>query len=121
MPEAGGPTTQSGILYQNAIAVLYLGRLCDAVPRPDYQRVIHVRVEAPEDVDDTVVTFAVHPGPPYLIDGQNNYGMDGGDLVVVPMICESGHAWEICFGFHKGGTYTFIRHLSAKSDEEGDN
>jgi hypothetical protein len=58
MSEAGGPTTQSGILYQNSIAALYLGRLCDAASRPDGERVIRVRVEAPTEVDDTVVTFA---------------------------------------------------------------
>lgn len=58
MPEAGGPTTQSGILYQNSVAALYMGRLCDATPRPDTHSVIEVRVEAPEDVDDIVITFA---------------------------------------------------------------
>ena len=40
MPETGGPTTQSGILYQNSIAALFLGRLCDATPRPENERVI---------------------------------------------------------------------------------
>lgn len=58
MPERGGPTTQSGIYYQNSVAALYLGRLCDATQRPDSQRVVRVRVEAPTSVDDTVVTFA---------------------------------------------------------------
>jgi hypothetical protein len=58
MPERGGPTTQSGIYYQNSVAALYLGRLCDATQRPDSQRVVRVRVEAPTAVDDTVVTFA---------------------------------------------------------------
>ena len=58
MSETGGPTTQSGILYQNSIAALFLGRLCDAAQRPDRERVIGVRVEAPGHVDDIVVTFA---------------------------------------------------------------
>jgi hypothetical protein len=58
MTEAGGSTTQSGILYQNSVAVLYLGRLLDVSNRPDIERVEQVRVEAPTDVDDTVVTFA---------------------------------------------------------------
>jgi hypothetical protein len=58
MREHGGATTQSGILYQNSIAALYLGRLCDVTPRPASERVVKVRVEAPEDVDDIVVTFA---------------------------------------------------------------
>jgi hypothetical protein len=58
MPESGGPTTQSGILFQNSIAALFLGRLCDAITRPENERVIHVRVETPDDVDDIVITFA---------------------------------------------------------------
>jgi len=58
MRERGGPTTQSGILYQNSVASLYLGRLCDATRRPEPERVVRVRVEAPEHVDDTLVTFA---------------------------------------------------------------
>lgn len=58
MPEAGGPTTQSGILYQNSVAALFLGRLCDPTARPDREWVIRVRVEAPTEVDDIVVTFA---------------------------------------------------------------
>ena len=58
MSERGGPTTQSGILYQNSIAALYLGRLCDATARPDCERVHQVRSEAMDAVDDIVVTFA---------------------------------------------------------------
>lgn len=58
MAERGGPTTQSGILYQNSVAALYLGRLCDATPRPNRDRVVGVRVEAPTAVDDIVITFA---------------------------------------------------------------
>jgi len=57
MPEPGGPTTQSGILYQNSIAVLYLGRMLDRAERPKSDRVIGVRVEAPTEVDDVVVVF----------------------------------------------------------------
>lgn len=58
MPEAGGPTTQSGIFYQNSIAALYLGRLLDTSQRPANERVMKVRVEAPESVDDIVVSYA---------------------------------------------------------------
>lgn len=58
MPELGGPTAQSGILYQNSIAALFLGRLLDATPRPENERVIHVRVETLDNVDDIVLTFA---------------------------------------------------------------
>lgn len=55
MPEAGGTTTQSGIYYQNSIAALYLGRLIDPRTRTASERVIEVRVEAPEQVDDIVI------------------------------------------------------------------
>ena len=58
MPERGGPATQAGIQYQNSISALYLGRMCDAGSRPDRGRVVEVRVEAPTEVDDTVVRFA---------------------------------------------------------------
>ncbi|MEM7532010.1 MAG: ATP-binding protein [Chloroflexota bacterium] len=57
MAESGGPTTQSGIYYQNAITTLYLGRLLDLTQRPADETVITVRPEAPSEVDDTVVTF----------------------------------------------------------------
>lgn len=57
MTERGGATTQSGILYQNSVAALYLGRLCDSTPRPDQHAVTAVRVEAPTAVDDIVVTY----------------------------------------------------------------
>jgi len=58
MSEAGGTTTQSGIHYQNSIAALYLGRLLDSRPRTAGERVVEVRVEAPEHVDDIVVRHA---------------------------------------------------------------
>jgi len=58
MSERGGTTTQSGILYQNSITALYLGRLCDSAERPLNEDVVSVRAEAPIHVDDTVVTFA---------------------------------------------------------------
>lgn len=58
MPERGGTTTQSGIYYQNSIAALFLGRLCDMQMRPTRERVIEVRVEAPAHVDDIIVTYA---------------------------------------------------------------
>lgn len=58
MPERGGPTTESGILYQNTVAALYMGRLLDTLPRRNRDQVVAVRVEAPQPVDDTVVTFA---------------------------------------------------------------
>jgi hypothetical protein len=54
MPEAGGPATQAGIFFQNTVAALYLGRMLDMRLRARRDRVLHVRVEAPEDVDDIV-------------------------------------------------------------------
>ncbi|SRR6266404_2245873 len=35
-----------------------MARLCDPTVRPSSHAVVEVRVEAPEDVDDTLVTFA---------------------------------------------------------------
>ncbi|MPT02461.1 MAG: NACHT domain-containing protein [Pseudomonas sp.] len=59
MAESGGPTTQSGIYYQNSITALYLGALLDTRPPVNgHSRVISVRVEAPEDIDDIVVNYA---------------------------------------------------------------
>ncbi len=55
MAEAGGPANQAGIFFQNTIAALYLGRMVDLRPRARRDRVLHVRVEAPENVDDIVV------------------------------------------------------------------
>jgi WD40 repeat protein len=57
MPESGGPTTESGIFFQNTIAALYLGRMLDSRISDLTQRVSEVRVEAREYVDDVVVTF----------------------------------------------------------------
>ena len=57
MVESGGPTTQAGIYYQNTIASLYLGRMLDLRQRPISDKVIQVKVEALEHVDDIVVTF----------------------------------------------------------------
>src|SRR5882724_5039094 len=57
MAESGGPTTQSGILYQNSIAALYLGRMLDETPRHAHEQVVEVRLEAPTHVDDIVVSY----------------------------------------------------------------
>lgn len=58
MSERGGSTTQSGIYYQNSISALFLGELIDPAEQLPAKRVVAVRVEAPEEVDDTVVTYA---------------------------------------------------------------
>lgn len=57
MTERGGPTTQSGILFQNSVTSLRSGRMLDPTERPDSQTIVCVRAEAPTSVDDTVVTF----------------------------------------------------------------
>jgi hypothetical protein len=57
MAESGGTTTQSGIYYQNSIAALYLGKLVDS-SRTSEEPIESVRVEAPEAVDDVVVTYS---------------------------------------------------------------
>ncbi|HEU4963160.1 MAG TPA: AAA family ATPase, partial [Bacilli bacterium] len=56
--ESGGPTTQAGISFQNAVASLYLGRMLDPRSSVASQTVVEVRVEAPEDVDDIVAKYA---------------------------------------------------------------
>ena len=57
MTEAGGPTTQAGIRYQDRVAALYLGRMLDCRERPRRDRPVEVRVETLEDVDDFLVCF----------------------------------------------------------------
>ena len=54
----------------------------------------------------------VHAGTPHVIDGDDSYraGWGGrGDLIIVPFGCECGSEWDLCFGFHKGLTQTFLR------------
>ena len=58
MPEAGGTATQAGIFYQNSVAAFALADLLDFDQRIARERVIEVRLEAPEDVDDIVIRFA---------------------------------------------------------------
>lgn len=57
MAESGGTSTQSGIYYQNSVAALYLGKLLDPM-RANNDHFEAVRVEAPDAVDDIVVTYA---------------------------------------------------------------
>jgi hypothetical protein len=58
MAESGGPTTQSGIYYQNTVATRYLGALLDLRTPKGHSRVVSVRIEAPEHIDDIVVSYA---------------------------------------------------------------
>ena len=58
-PEKGGPTTQAGIYFQNCITVLRLAEmLCEGQLPPSSGGIASVRTESPEEVDDTVVTWA---------------------------------------------------------------
>lgn len=76
MAESGGPTTQSGIYYQNTITALYLGALLDIRPPTNgMARVISVRVEAPDDIDDTVVTYA--DGATLYIQAKEQFALKG--------------------------------------------
>ena len=58
MTEAGGPTTQAGIFYQNSVAAVALADLLELGPQPPRERVVEVRVEAPEAIDDIVLRYA---------------------------------------------------------------
>lgn len=76
MAESGGPTTQSGIYYQNTVSALYLGALLDSThPSGMSPRVISVRIEAPEDVDDTVVTYS--DSSSHFIQAKENFSLTG--------------------------------------------
>lgn len=58
MLEAGGTATQAGIFYQNSVAALALADLLDLDQRIARERVVEVRLDAPQDVDDIVIRFA---------------------------------------------------------------
>ena len=60
MVEAGGTATQSGIFYQHTIAALYLGESLDLRTPVGKPRIRSVRVEAPEHIDDVVITYDDH-------------------------------------------------------------
>jgi hypothetical protein len=56
--ESGGSATQAGIFYQNSVAALALADLLDLGQLSARERLLEVRVEAPEHVDDIVLRFA---------------------------------------------------------------
>ena len=59
----------------------------------------------------------VHFEKPDFIDGKDNHeaGWNGrGNKISILFWCESGHAFRLCFGFHKGNTYFFLQ----KANEE---
>jgi hypothetical protein len=57
MPEQGGTTTQSGISYQNLYAALRIAEMLSGQDLPATSKITGVRVEAPVNVDDVVVTY----------------------------------------------------------------
>lgn len=57
MTEPGGTSTQAGIFYQNSIATLHLGRMLN-LSEVGTDRINYVRSEAPEHVDDIVISYA---------------------------------------------------------------
>lgn len=58
MTETGGSAAQAGIFYQNSVAALALADLLDLDQLSAHERILDVRVEAPEHVDDIVLRFA---------------------------------------------------------------
>src|SRR5215213_5140559 len=57
MTEQGGPTTQSGISYQNLYAALRIAEMLSGQDLPATSKITGVRVEAPVNVDDVLVTY----------------------------------------------------------------
>jgi hypothetical protein len=57
MSEQGGTTTQSGISYQNLYAALRIAEMLSGQDLPATSKITGVRVEAPVNVDDVVVTY----------------------------------------------------------------
>jgi len=57
-------------------------------------------------------TYQDLSGGAVIVDGEDEYG-DGwggrGPLLMLPACGECGHLWDICFGFHKGETFVFVR------------
>lgn len=79
--------------------------------------------EAPDFVCPVCFSENVHFGKPVFKDGNDNYEADWGgrgSLIHIPMISEQcDHAWEICFGFHKGDTKFFYRIIENRKIAEG--
>ncbi|KAF1007586.1 MAG: hypothetical protein GAK28_01541 [Luteibacter sp.] len=97
MPEAGGSATQAGIFYQNSVAALFLVDLLNFDPLPARERVIEVQVEAPEDVDDIVISYA---------DGHRQY------VSVKLSLTMSSSGWEQLWASFKA------QHLSSRTGSD---
>jgi hypothetical protein len=102
MAESGGVNTQTGIFYQNSVAALSLIDLLELALLPPRERVIEVRVEAPEHVDDVVIRYA---------DGHRQF------LNIKTNVTPSSSAWnslwsslqsQLQHDFHDGDELTII-------------
>ena len=61
----------------------------------------------------------VHFLEPVIKKTDNYDAWDGrGSAIRIPMYCESGHAWEVRYGFHKGYTFVKIENLRRLTQEE---
>lgn len=60
-----------------------------------------------------------HIGDPLRRPGDDDYQawQGRGDLVVIPMTGECRSEWDICFGFHKGESYSFVPVRRACTDK----
>lgn len=56
-----------------------------------------------------------HSGEAQRVEGWGGRG----DLLVIPMEGECGHRWELCFGFHKGETFGFVRAPLGAGEKRG--
>lgn len=69
---------------------------------------------APQDIKCPICAFEYQSaGTPVVEPGNDAYeaSWEGrGDLLIIPFLCEDGHKWELCFGFHKGMTGVFVRY-----------
>jgi hypothetical protein len=58
-------------------------------------------------------------GPSMAARGADYAAWEGrGNLVRLPMHCEMGHSWEICFGFHKGESWIFVQATGEWSEHD---
>jgi len=61
-----------------------------------------------------------HAGEPYVEETDNYEAWSGrGKCVVIPYCGECGHYFEVCFGFHKGFNYAFVRILRPVKEGKG--
>ena len=56
-------------------------------------------------------SYVHHENRADIIDGKDFYAaaprMVRGDVIAIPMWCEAGHKFVMCFGFHKGCTFSW--------------